>query len=103
MSLFCEVTVDRMKHTTVWFLLTMEDKDTGQNPGSIPNDPQFVLSGDIIFHPSITIHSNRNLTIVGFTTNLHGSTLFCGAEGVLGADFTFLVYGTYIHYNKNIL
>lgn len=93
-SLFCEVMVNGAEHATVWSILTLEDKEMGQNPGPLPpDDPQFILSGDIFLVPGVDIFSNRNLTIVGLTANLHDSTIFCGAEGSHVANFTFLIYG----------
>lgn len=98
-SLFCEVTLDGDEHATLWSILTLEDKEAGQDPGPIPNDDsQFIISGDIILVPNVNfeILSNRNLTIVGLTASLHNSTIFCGAEGSQTANFTFLIYGTYL-------
>ena len=97
MSLFCEVMLDGEEHATVWSILTLEDKEAGQDPGPIPrDDPQFILSGDIILASPFEIFSNRNLTIVGLTASLHDSTIFCGAEGGRIANFTFLIYGTHL-------
>ena len=89
-TFFCELMNSESQHATNWFLLTAERRDEGRNPSGAPSNSQFVRSGNIIVGNNI--NSNTNLTIVGLTTDLHNSTLFCGANTFL-ANFTLIVYG----------
>ena len=90
-SLFCELMVDGSEHITEWSLLTMENKEAQNGPSLLLlDDARFIISGDSL---GGVIGSNRNLTLVDITPELHNSTIFCGAIGQVVADFIFLIYG----------
>lgn len=83
---------------TVWFILSAMNAERGLSPALLTINSQFVVSGDIIdVEQDITIPSNTNLTVVGLTTDLHNSTLFCGSAGGIEAEFPLIVYGEFLH------
>ena len=87
---------------TVWFILSAMNEERGLGPALLPINSQFVVSGDIIdIVQGIPIPSNTNLTVIGLTTDLHNSTLFCGSAGGLEAKFPLIVYGEFVHINSN--
>lgn len=93
-NFFCELSNGGLQHVTSWFILTAMSRELRRNPSSVrPGDSQFLLSGNIIETDILNIASNTNLTILGLTTDLNNSTLFCGTGNGILVEFTIIVYG----------
>ena len=98
LNFFCMLSRNETQIATVWFILSAMNKERGLGPALLPINPQFVVSGDIIdIVQGIPIPSNTNLTVIGLTTDLHNSTLFCGSAGGIEAEFPLIVYGEFLH------